>query len=154
MHTFQLIIFLHPIRPRFAFLSYWRHWHASHTWRQNVTHSVAAGKLVAMATASNAVILKYQLILEQAILVRYKMHGPTKMLIIKPKDKRLFGRTRCKCKVTYDCQCSLLIQQYTTTAYGGVDLQIQVFLTSARVGGEWPDSRAGLLYSLGKNSRY
>jgi hypothetical protein len=28
-------------------------------------------------------------------------------------------------------------------AYGGVDVQIQVFLTSALVGGEWSDSRPG-----------
>jgi hypothetical protein len=37
--------------------------------------------------------------------------------------------------------------------YGGVDVQIHVFLTSALVGGEWSDSRPGR-FTPGKSPRY
>jgi hypothetical protein len=33
--------------------------------------------------------------------------------------------------------------QYAMKAYGGVDAQIHIFLTSALVGGEWSASRPG-----------
>jgi hypothetical protein len=36
-----------------------------------------------------------------------------------------------------------LIKHYAMKAYGGVDVQIHIFLTSALVGGEWSASRSG-----------
>jgi hypothetical protein len=35
-------------------------------------------------------------------------------------------------------------------AYGGVDVQIHIFLTSALAGGEWSASRPGRFYPQGK----
>jgi hypothetical protein len=35
------------------------------------------------------------------------------------------------------CSCAKLIKHYAMNTYGGVDVQIQVFLTSAVDGGEW-----------------
>jgi hypothetical protein len=36
-----------------------------------------------------------------------------------------------------------LIKHYAMKAYGGVDVYIHIFLTSALVGGEWSTSRPG-----------
>jgi hypothetical protein len=38
-----------------------------------------------------------------------------------------------------------LIKHYTMKAYGVVDVQIHVYLTSALIGGEWSASRTGRL---------
>jgi hypothetical protein len=35
------------------------------------------------------------------------------------------------------------MKHYAMKPYGGVDIQIHIFLTSALVGGEWPASRPG-----------
>jgi hypothetical protein len=41
------------------------------------------------------------------------------------------------------CPCAQLIKHYAMKAYGGVDVYIHIFLTSALVGGEWSASRPG-----------
>jgi hypothetical protein len=40
----------------------------------------------------------------------------------------------------YSCPCAI-IKHYEMKAYGGVDVQIHVVLTSALVGGQWSASR-------------
>jgi hypothetical protein len=47
---------------------------------------------------------------------------------------------RVKCKVVPVLN---LIKHYAMKAYGGVDVYIHIFLTSALVGGEWSASRPG-----------
>jgi hypothetical protein len=41
----------------------------------------------------------------------------------------------------YSCRCAQLIKHYAMKVYGGVDVSIHIFLTSALVGGEWSASR-------------
>jgi hypothetical protein len=41
------------------------------------------------------------------------------------------------------CPYALLIKHYAFKAYGGEDVKIHIFLTSALVGGEWSASRPG-----------
>jgi hypothetical protein len=43
----------------------------------------------------------------------------------------------------------LLIKHYAMKAYGGVDVWIHIFLTSALVGGEWSASRPGRFTFIG-----
>jgi hypothetical protein len=45
------------------------------------------------------------------------------------------------CKVKVMISLCLLIKNYAMKAYGGVDVQIHVFFTSALVGGEWSASQ-------------
>jgi hypothetical protein len=45
-----------------------------------------------------------------------------------------------KINVRWNFPCALLIKHYTMKTYGGVDVYIHVFLTSALVGGEWSAS--------------
>jgi hypothetical protein len=53
-------------------------------------------------------------------------------------QKCYFGNTPVKCKVVPVLN---LIKYYAMKAYGGVDVWIHIFLTSALVGGEWSTSR-------------
>jgi hypothetical protein len=49
---------------------------------------------------------------------------------------------------------ALLIIYYAMKVYGGVDVQIHVFLTSALVGGEWSASRFGRFTPAERATRY
>jgi hypothetical protein len=44
-----------------------------------------------------------------------------------------------KVKGKVKSQC--LIKQYAMKAYGGMDIEIHIFLSSALAGGQWSDSR-------------
>jgi hypothetical protein len=46
------------------------------------------------------------------------------------------------------------VLNYAMKTYGGVDVYIHVFLTSALIRGEWSASRCGRSYYLGKNPQY
>jgi hypothetical protein len=48
----------------------------------------------------------------------------------------------------------LHFELYAIKTYGGVDVQIYIFLTSALAGGEWSLSRPCLFTPRGKSSRY
>jgi hypothetical protein len=48
--------------------------------------------------------------------------------------------------------CAQLIKHCTMKTYGGVDVQIRVFLTSVLDGREWPASSSGRLIPKGKNT--
>jgi hypothetical protein len=76
-------------------------------------------------------------------------------------DTKKTGHGCCGCCLAMDlhvtmhksCPCAQIIKQYAMKIYGGVDVWIQVFLTSALVGGvvsfkPWP------LYLRRKNPRY
>jgi hypothetical protein len=41
------------------------------------------------------------------------------------------------------CPCAQRIKHYAMKAYGGMDVSINIFLTSALAGGEWSASRPG-----------
>jgi hypothetical protein len=41
------------------------------------------------------------------------------------------------------CPCAYLIKHYAVKAYGGMDVQIHIFLISVLLGGEWSASRPG-----------
>jgi hypothetical protein len=41
------------------------------------------------------------------------------------------------------CLCASITKHYATKTYGGVDVEIQIFSTSALVGSEWSVSRPG-----------
>jgi hypothetical protein len=51
--------------------------------------------------------------------------------------KQYFEICYGKGKKSQRCPCAQLIKHYAKKAYGGVDVQIQVLLTSALFGGEW-----------------
>jgi hypothetical protein len=54
--------------------------------------------------------------------------------------------TQCRCNVsdyTIPTERPPLVGEVSMKAYGGVDVQIHIFLTSALVGGEWSASRPG-----------
>jgi hypothetical protein len=48
-----------------------------------------------------------------------------------------------KSEVRQSCRCAQLIKHYAMKMFGGVDVWVHVFLTSALVGVQWSHSRPG-----------